>query len=251
MRPVIYKVLRTVAIAALIVGSAGLIAVSPAGLNLFSSVKGVDWLKLSSIGQTYGAVSALISGIALAGVVISLILQSRELHLVREQAFRGQQFELLRFAIDNPSFVSSWGYVPPEGASVEDVRRVGYTNMIFSFWGSGYATRKLNDYELRQNFEGIFQGEAGRSYWEGSRNVWHKEATRRMRRFAWIAEEEYRKATAAGPPLIPASPPRDPKGRKAGAVQRFVAHGGTRLVTTFATGFLAAQALRARRNRTR
>jgi Family of unknown function (DUF6082) len=136
-RRVVYRVFRNTSIAILVVGGVGLIVVSPAGLNLLSAVKGVNWLKLSSIGQTYGAVSALISGIALAGVVISLILQSHELNLAREQAFRTYHFDLIRFAIDNPSFISSWGYVPSEGASLEDVRKAGYTNMIVSFWGTG------------------------------------------------------------------------------------------------------------------
>jgi hypothetical protein len=249
VRRIIYRILRNTSIVILIVGGAGLIAASPAGLNLLSAAKGVDWLKLSSIGQTYGAVSALISGVALAGVVISLILQSRELNLAREQAFRTYHFDLLRFAIDNPSFISSWGYIPPEGSSLEDVRMAGYTNMIVSFWGTGYTTGWLDEGEVRRSFKDMFRGEAGREYWEASRSAWHENADRRKRRFARIAEAEYRKAIVAGPALVASSAWRLPEEIELSEAEPSLVSRDKGLVVAFAVGFLAAGAIRLRRNR--
>jgi hypothetical protein len=87
------------------------------GLRLISTEKGINWARLSSIGRTYGAISAVISGVALAGIVVSLFLQTRELDLTREQMFRNYHLDLVRFSVENPRFISSWGYVPTVGSS--------------------------------------------------------------------------------------------------------------------------------------
>jgi len=218
MRRIILKMLRNTSITVLILVSAGLIAVSPAGLNLFSRAHGVDWVKLSSIGQTYGAVSALISGIALTGVVISLMLQSRALNLAREQAFRTYHFDLLRFAIENPFFISSWGYIPDEESSLEDVRKAGYTNMIVSFWSTGYVTGWLDEREVR---------------------------------FARTAEDEYRRAVDAGPPLVSELSWADLVAEKDNKPDRSLTKQKASLAVIFAAGFLVAKALRCRRNSAR
>jgi hypothetical protein len=162
----IHRSLRTISIMALVVGGIFLILISPMGLRLISTAKGINWARLSSIGQTYGAISAVISGVALAGIAVSLFLQARELDLTREQMFRTYHLDLVRFSIENPSFISSWGYVPTEGSSLDDVRRVGYTNMIVSFWSTSYVTRRLDESELQLNFAQMFKGEVGRNYWK-------------------------------------------------------------------------------------
>jgi Family of unknown function (DUF6082) len=199
----IHRSLRTISIMALVVGGIFLILISPMGLRLISTAKGINWARLSSIGQTYGAISAVISGVALAGIAVSLFLQARELDLTREQMFRTYHLDLVRFSIENPSFISSWGYVPTEGSSLDDVRRVGYTNMIVSFWSTSYVTRRLDESELQLNFAQMFKGEVGRNYWEGSRDEWHESARdRRRKKFFNIADAEYHKAIAAGPALV-------------------------------------------------
>jgi Family of unknown function (DUF6082) len=162
----IHRSLRTISIMALVVGGIFLILISPMGLRLISTAKGINWARLSSIGQTYGAISAVISGVALAGIAVSLFLQARELDLTREQMFQTYHLDLVRFSIENPSFISSWGYVPTEGSSLDDVRRVGYTNMIVSFWSTSYVTRRLDESELQLNFAQMFKGEVGRNYWK-------------------------------------------------------------------------------------
>lgn len=250
MRRRIFRLLRAISVGLLAAGGAGLILASPFGLKLISTAKIANWSELSSIGQTYGAISALISGVALAGIAISLFLQSRELNLMREQIFRDYHFDLVRFSIENPSFISSWGYAPSVALSLEDVRRVGYTNMIVSFWSSSYLTRRLDESELRRNCSQMFQGEAGRSYWEDSRATWHESGnSRRSRRFAGIVEEEYCKSVEAGPSLVAAGSwsalesGHAPEG-SATSRDRY----SPALAIGFGVGFLAAIALRARRS---
>jgi hypothetical protein len=199
----IHRSLRAISIVVLVVSGIFLILISPMGLRLISTEKGINWARLSSIGQTYGAISAVISGVALAGIAVSLFFQARELDLTREQISRNYHFDLIRFSLENPAFISSWGYVPAEGASLDDVRRMGYTNMIVSFWSTSYITRSLGESELRLNFAHMFKGEVGRNYWERSRDEWREPAKdRRRKKFFNIADAEYRKAIAAGPALV-------------------------------------------------
>ena len=68
-----------------------LVALSPLALRELSSVRGVSWPQLSNIGQTYGAASALLTGLALIGVVGSIVFQVRAIRVSREQAMRDRQ----------------------------------------------------------------------------------------------------------------------------------------------------------------
>ena len=55
-----------------------------------------NWSQLSNIGQTYGAISALISSLALGGVVVSLTFQARDLRTTRNLNARNFQHQLVR-----------------------------------------------------------------------------------------------------------------------------------------------------------
>ncbi|MGH3381602.1 MAG: DUF6082 family protein [Actinoallomurus sp.] len=71
-----------------------LIGVSPIALGVFNG--GTDhWERLSFIGQTYGAASAVISVLALVGIVATLSYQAREVKLSREEARRQAIGDLL------------------------------------------------------------------------------------------------------------------------------------------------------------
>ncbi len=205
MRSPVGKAARATLMVSLAMLGLALILISPLGLKAIAVVKGLDWVKLGNVGQAYGAISAVISGVALAGVTLSLFLQARDFNLSRMQVMRNHHSDLMRFSIENPSFISSWGFVPAPGSDLERVRRIGFTNTIASFWKDSYETRMLDDGETHFNFYQLFQGEAGREYWTNSRLAWAETArTRRSRRFIRIAEEEYGKAISSGPPVVPA-----------------------------------------------
>lgn len=182
-----------------------LILVSPLGLEKFTSIKGVDWAQLSNIGQTYGAVSALIAGIALAAVAISLFLQARSLSLSRTQMMRTFHFDLIKYSIENPELLPSWGFAPEPGSTIEDIQRAGFVNILAAFWITSYQTRVISIDELRENFSAAFNGEAGRKWWINSRDNWIKTAEdRRSRHAVRIIQEEFKKAEDAGPPIVTA-----------------------------------------------
>lgn len=65
----------------------GLIGASPLALDGFQRTR-THWERLSFIGQTYGAASAVLSVFALIGVVTRLIFQAHETRLAREEAQR-------------------------------------------------------------------------------------------------------------------------------------------------------------------
>jgi uncharacterized BrkB/YihY/UPF0761 family membrane protein len=64
--------------------SVALIGISPIALEVFHGATG-KWERLSFIGQTYGAASAIISVLALVGIVFTLSYQAREAKLARER----------------------------------------------------------------------------------------------------------------------------------------------------------------------
>ena len=77
----------------------GLVIFSPFAITELAHFR-MNWLQLSNIGQTYGAVSALLSSLALVSVVVSLLYQSRDNQNAREQTTRTLQFELIRMAME-------------------------------------------------------------------------------------------------------------------------------------------------------
>src|SRR6266568_2590402 len=70
------------------VGMLALVVVSPIALQQIARIHGLNWMRLSNIGQTYGAVSALVTALALGGVIISLLYQARDVKTTREQTSR-------------------------------------------------------------------------------------------------------------------------------------------------------------------
>src|SRR5262245_47188884 len=80
-----------------------LLIISPIALQQLVRIHGVNWTRLSEIGQTYGAVSALLTALALGGVV-SLLYQARDVKAAREQASRTFHNELLKIEMENPFY---------------------------------------------------------------------------------------------------------------------------------------------------
>src|SRR6202035_5609260 len=93
---------RTVIVFALIfatVAVLALVAISPLALRQLSSIRGLNWTQLSNIGQTYGAASALLTGLALLGVAGSMIFQIRAIDVSRAESMRGQHAHLIEMAL--------------------------------------------------------------------------------------------------------------------------------------------------------
>ena len=192
----LYRILRALLAAC----GVGLILISPLALEKIAGLKKVNWVQLSNIGQTYGAVSALISGVALAVVGISLILQSRSLAMSRMQITRTFHLDLMKFSIENPWLIPAWGYRAPSDAELEDTQRAGFVNMVAQYWITSYQIGTISNVEIREVFSQLFKGEVGRKWWIEERNIWPKITGNRKTRYVYeVISDEFNKAETMGP----------------------------------------------------
>ena len=230
----------TVLLILLIVLTIGLVGASPIALHLFNGdVK--QWERLSFIGQTYGAASALLSAFALAGIVVTLVLQARDTKVNREQGQRQAHIELLKMALENPLYRKAWGPVLPGRDPDADLQQI-YVNLIFSNWQMSFELKTMDERLLRAVAASLFEGEPARRFWVGARETRiATSATRRERRFHQIVDEMYQAAEAQGPP------PSDGENRDESPIRR---HRGILLGTALGAGFalLASKLLNALRS---
>src|SRR4051812_15048037 len=82
------------------------------GLMVLAVGYPLPWARLGDVGQAYGAVSALVSALALLGVAVSLVIQQRQNRMVEEQAVRQRHSELVRLTLEDERFLYSWGEMP-------------------------------------------------------------------------------------------------------------------------------------------
>ncbi|WP_246249457.1 DUF6082 family protein [Actinomadura litoris] len=179
----------------------GLIGASPWALRAFDG-SAASWERLSFIGQTYGAASALLAVLALIGIVATLVLQARDTRIAREETRRAAIAELLKMAMDDPDLDEAWGPVP-EGESRKARRQLMYINMIVSEWQTSFQTGALNERRLRAISREMFTGRPGRAFWREAREVRaNTSENKRARRFHQILDEEFQQAPV--PPPDPA-----------------------------------------------
>ncbi|MGI5208326.1 DUF6082 family protein [Spirillospora sp. CA-108201] len=124
-----------------------LIAASPWALRAFGGPT-ARWERLSFIGQTYGAASALLAALALIGIAATLIFQAHDTKIAREEARRIAIAELLKMAMDDPALDEAWGPVPAD-ADPRARRQLMYINMIISEWQMSFETKALPEKRLR------------------------------------------------------------------------------------------------------
>jgi hypothetical protein len=204
------RALITILLLIVIVLISTLVALSPLALNWLDGRAG-DWERLSFIGQTYGAASAILSVLALIGVSVSLLLQAREAKATREQALRMLHADLMKMAMEDPLYRRAWGPFF-ESDDNDGPREHMYVNLIVSQWAMEYELRTITDDHLRSIAHVLFSGPAGRRYWHNVRDLRiTSSSTRRERRFHEILDEEYGRAGASPVPLP--APPRSTRPR--------------------------------------
>ncbi|WP_343898429.1 DUF6082 family protein [Micromonospora gifhornensis] len=179
------------------------VLMSPAGLLWIGERPGYDWSLLGNVGEAYGAASAILAGLALVGVAISLILQAKEAKAVREQALRALHTDLLKMAIDDTGLLECWGPIE-QSTDLEWFRKHVYTNLIVSHWQLMWEVDVLSEAHLEVLADQFFKGTAGRRFWAEARGPRMKaETSRRARRFTVIVDRSYQAAVDAGPPAGP------------------------------------------------
>jgi hypothetical protein len=148
LRPLLAVVGVTTAFLLVVIG----LVASPLAVALMADqAGGGDWDRLSKVGEAYGAPSAILSGLAVVGVAISLIVQTRQLRAAQIQGMRVMQLELMRMLLDDPALAA----VSPTslGVSQEQWRREIYLNLLFKYLELGYATKYVPRAAYGSTFE--------------------------------------------------------------------------------------------------
>jgi hypothetical protein len=181
----------------------GLVVLSPFALAELAHFRH-DWNVLSNIGQTYGAVSALLTALALGGVAASLLYQARDSQNAREQTTRSLQRELIKMVMDDPSLMTAagapWGFnIPLESGAI---REHLYIQMWVSFLAGNYTIGELSDETVR-DLAGreLFCSEAGRRYWTEVGKLQIAHSSGRRNRFFRILDDKYKELISNDVPV--------------------------------------------------
>jgi hypothetical protein len=182
------------AFAALLIGItiavSALVIISPLALRAIALIPNISWPELSNIGQTYGAVSALLAALALVGVAASVLMQNRELRHSRWESGRARHFEIIRMALDDPLYRQVYGArAMPEN----EARLEGYVNLLLEYWAMLWEFGDIQEERLRTILAELLGSSAGHAYWQkfGSSRL-HEAGTKHERAFQRIADEVYR-----------------------------------------------------------
>lgn len=153
----------------------------------------LDWPRLSEIGQAYDAASALLAGVAVVGVAISLLMQLRQIRISQVQAARMMHMELMRMLTSDPLLrLTSSSAVD---VSEQEWRKNIYTNLFFKYLEMGYEIGHISEVSLRQHFAGQFRLTHAREFWRRVGDTYRVDAaTKATRRTYKIVEEEHRRA---------------------------------------------------------
>ncbi|MFF7977300.1 DUF6082 family protein [Streptomyces sp. NPDC007905] len=179
----------------MIISLPAFLLLAPFALLAISHVGPHSWQKLNDVAGTYGGLATVFSMLALAGVVVSLVLQAHDTAINRVMTHRSMHSELLSKALDDPALRACWG--PLTGNDDQDRQHI-YTNLIFSFWRSMFEIGMIQDEELHALCAQVFIAEPARGYWArvSEHHREHHESDR-DKRFTRILDEEYERARAS------------------------------------------------------
>jgi hypothetical protein len=176
-----------------------LVALSPLALQGIVDY-GADWRVLSEVGQAYGAVSALLSALALCGVALSLLLQWRQTRMSQIITARERQFELIQLGLHNPDLI----YVRIRGIPDADLPKIQYAHLWVSHWKMLWDLRLVREPEISHLALELFGNDVAYAWWEKVGPHWNISRSRRSRQFMKILMEAHQlisemyKPTTAG-----------------------------------------------------
>jgi hypothetical protein len=169
-----------------------LVVVSPVILEHFGKLLPLDVEYVSKIGGSYGAISAILSAIALCFLAVSSYLQVRQTQISQLHAIRTMQFELLRISLDNPQYRGALG-ASFGSKSDNDWRFHAYLNLWTMHFQMAFLTDAIDERGLRSwVINELFNSEYGLGYWEEARDAFKAEQkTGKHKTFFRIINQEY------------------------------------------------------------
>ncbi|MFD4764875.1 DUF6082 family protein [Streptomyces niveus] len=117
------------------------------------------------MSQTYGAVSVVLSAIALAGVALSLLYQVRQARTSNEQAIRDSHLQLATLALSDPNLLQAWS-PPVAPVTLKRHRQHLITSLALGKLLQCFRIGHLSVEKLAVKLDGHFRGEIAREQWE-------------------------------------------------------------------------------------
>lgn len=163
---------------------------SPYALAVLFGGNGNELRQRADIGESFGAVAALFSALALFGLILTAYLQRaelaaqrrqlelqraeltetrHELHRMAEAGLRAAHINLLQMSISNPELADVWPSDPED--TPERSRQLDYANLIVTHQEMAYELRILNDDALAAVFGYLFTSPVLREFWSGARAI--------------------------------------------------------------------------------
>ncbi|MFD3560126.1 DUF6082 family protein [Streptomyces sp. NPDC058686] len=183
-------------------GLLGLIAATPFALAALAPAN-TDWGKLSDISQAYGAVSVVLSAVALAGVALSLLYQVRQTRTSHEQAIRDSHLQLATLVLSNPDLLQAWS-PPVAPVTLKRHQQHLITSLALGELLQRFRIGHMAAEKLAVKLDAHFRGEIARDQWEREGPGWRRTmeaGDRRDRVFVRLVDERFQAAVAAGPAL--------------------------------------------------
>ncbi|GIH06630.1 hypothetical protein Rhe02_46970 [Rhizocola hellebori] len=145
-----------------------------------------------------GAVSAMVSALALVGIAFALRLQVRQTRISQRHTLHGLHIEVMRLHLENPLFRPVWGPVSAPVETEQWVRNV-YRNIVFMYFQTLYILETISDDGVRLQVRSLLRSPEAQDWWRAARPFYKADAlTKAQRRFYVLVEEEWERATASG-----------------------------------------------------
>jgi hypothetical protein len=184
---------RAVLAVAVPIGIAGaVLLIMIAGVVIVSLAAGLgddaSWTRLGNVGEAFGVLESLLSGLAFLALVTTLWIQFAELRLQRTElqlqrdalerssaelrraadtGMRTLHLDLVRLSMDDAALAQVW----PGTATLDETRRREYIYANLIFQQFAYSTQLADhaDEEICQAVRHLFSSPVIRSYWDFSR----------------------------------------------------------------------------------
>ena len=133
-------------------------------------------------------ISTLISSVALVGVVISLLLQNRQLRTSQLEASRAAQSSLIQMGLANPTLAAeALGF--PDG---DWLAKGAFVNWQVKYWEMSYLIRAMSAKSVQAQAARLFASRFPCEWWSKARESYRDDATtKREREFFAILDAEF------------------------------------------------------------
>jgi hypothetical protein len=149
-----------------------LLLVAPLPILLSPRMTDDVLVRLSNIGQAYGALAALFSALALGAVSFSVYYQYRQHQQVSITAWRSMQESLLRMVIDEPETFGPCVLDPGQFDDAEEMRRYLFTTLWLNYTRTGLHLDLISAEAFRDEIcRNLLSSEVARKLWLRRRDL--------------------------------------------------------------------------------